>query len=149
MEGAERLHALPSRLLGLAALQADRIVGEALAGTGARKWHYAVLATLVDDGPAGQARLAERSGIYRSDLVGVLAELGAAGHVDRVPDPTDRRRNVVSATAAGVRRLAELDGLVQAAQERLLAPLDRAQRAQLVNLLRALTGASTSPGERG
>jgi MarR family transcriptional regulator, lower aerobic nicotinate degradation pathway regulator len=135
VEGADRLHALPSRLLGLAALRAEREVAEALAGTGARKWHYAVLAALVDHGPVSQSGLAERSGIYRSDLVAVLAELTGVGYVAREPDPADRRRNVVTATEAGERRLAELETLVAAAQDRILTALTTAQRAQLVRLL--------------
>jgi hypothetical protein len=42
----ERLRALPSRLLNLAAIYAQRQVGERLATLGSRKWHYAILAAL-------------------------------------------------------------------------------------------------------
>ena len=78
--------------------RAEWIVGEGLATRGARKWHYAVLAALEEHGPASQATLSDRAGLYRSDLVAVLNELEVAGHVQRAPDPDDRRRNVITIT---------------------------------------------------
>ena len=52
---ARRLRRRPTRLLSLAAIHSDRQVNEALARADARKWHYAVLATLDEAGPASQA----------------------------------------------------------------------------------------------
>ena len=137
-EAAGRLRGLPTRLLSLAALRSDRVVTEALAAVGARKWHYAVLATLEQFGAASQAQLSDRTRIYRSDLVSVLNELADEGFVERGPDPADRRRNVVSLTTAGRRRLKRLDKLVAAVQDDVFAPLDAAQRAQLAALLTVL-----------
>ncbi|XIE79101.1 MarR family transcriptional regulator [Streptomyces sp. SBR177] len=87
-QAPDRLRALPSRLLALTSARADRLVGERLAVEGARKWHYAVLASLDAYGPASQADLSRRTGIYRSDLVAVINELEAGGHVARTPTPT-------------------------------------------------------------
>jgi len=130
-----RLRALPSRLLGRCATQAERTVGAALAREDARKWHYAVLAALADSGPASQAALSRHTGIYRSDLVAVINELAERGVVERAPDPDDRRRNVISLTARGRRHLERLDTLVGDAQDELLAPLSRSERDQLTALL--------------
>jgi hypothetical protein len=47
---------------------AERLVNEGLAGADARKWHYAVRVALQESGPASQATLSRRAGIYRSDL---------------------------------------------------------------------------------
>src|SRR6266511_3911047 len=63
-----RLRRLPSRLLTQTAMHADRLVNEGLARADDRKWHYAVLAALQEFGPASQAALSRRTGIYRSDL---------------------------------------------------------------------------------
>jgi DNA-binding MarR family transcriptional regulator len=131
----ERLRALPSRLLGLCSAQADRTVGGALAQADARRWHYAVLAALAESGPASQAQLSRHTRIYRSDLVAVINELADRGIVERAPDPGDRRRNVITLTARGRRHLERLDALVGDAQDELLAPLSRAERAQLTALL--------------
>jgi len=130
-----RLRALPSRLLGQCAAQAERTVGAALTQADARKWHYAVLAALADSGPASQATLSRHTGIYRSDLVAVINELADGGIVERAPDPADRRRNVISLTERGRRHLERLDTLVGDAQDELLAPLSASERDQLTALL--------------
>jgi DNA-binding MarR family transcriptional regulator len=135
---AARLRRLPTRLLSMAAVAADRRVTEELARADARKWHYAVLATLDEFGPASQSELSSRTAIYRSDLVAVLNELTAQGLVDRGPDPGDRRRNVVTLTETGRQRLVRLDELLAGVEDEVLAPLSRAQRDQLHHLLTLL-----------
>ncbi|MEU4883413.1 MarR family winged helix-turn-helix transcriptional regulator [Streptomyces althioticus] len=133
-----RLRAIPSRLLAGSALVADRLVGERLAAEGAHKWHFAVLLTLAEAGPASQAELSRRTGIHRSDMVAVLNELADTDCVRRDPDPADRRRNVITLTAAGRRRLARLDALIREAQDELLAPLTPDERDELTRLLATL-----------
>lgn len=137
-EGPAPLRELPSRLLSLTALTADRLVNEGLAGLDARKWHYAALATLRESGPASQAALSRRTGIYRSDLVAVINELAGRGLVERAPDPDDRRRNVITMTARGRAHLRRLDALLAQVQDELLAPLSGPEREQLTGLLARL-----------
>lgn len=134
----ERLSNLPSRLLSLLALHADRQVGERLAVVGARKWHYAVLAVLAASGPLSQADLSRGTGIYRSDMVALINELTGQGLVERVPDVTDRRRNMITITSPGRRRLRRLDKIIGAVQDNLLAPLTTSEREQLIQLLARL-----------
>ncbi|ROO88220.1 DNA-binding MarR family transcriptional regulator [Actinocorallia herbida] len=134
-ETPERLRRLPSRLLSMAAADADRVVGAGLAAEDARKWHYAVLASLREFGPASQADLSRRTGIYRSDMVGLLNELAERGFVERAPDPADRRRNVITLTAQGRHRLERLDELQADLQDQVLTPLSPAERELLVELL--------------
>jgi MarR family transcriptional regulator, lower aerobic nicotinate degradation pathway regulator len=133
-----RLRSLPSRLLTQTAMHADRLVTQGLAGADARKWHYAVLASLQEFGPASQAALSRRTDIYRSDLVAVINELAGRGFVGRAPDPADRRRNVITMTPHGRRHLRRLDKLVATIQDELLAPLTQPERDQLVRLLTRL-----------
>ncbi|MEU5275237.1 MarR family transcriptional regulator [Streptomyces asoensis] len=135
----DRLRAVPSRLLAGASIVADRLVGERLAAEDAHKWHFAVLVTLAETGAASQAELSRRTGIYRSDMVAVLNELAAGAYVRREPDPADRRRNVISLTPAGRRRLERLDTLIADAQRELLAPLAPEQQRELIALLTLLT----------
>lgn len=135
----DRLRAIPSRLLAGASIVADRLVTERLTAEGAHRWHFAVLVALAEAGAASQARLSRRTGIYRSDMVTVLNALADGGYIRRDPDPADRRRNVITLTAAGHDRLERLDALIAAAQRELLAPLTPAQQDELTRLLITLT----------
>lgn len=130
-----RLRALPTWLLNQAALQGQRIGAETLAAVGAHRTHYAVLAALDEFGPDSQAELGRRCGIDPSDMVALMGLLTGDGLVERQPDPADRRRNLVSITRAGRRRLGELAEVVGAAQDELLKPLSDAERGRLVALL--------------
>jgi MarR family transcriptional regulator, lower aerobic nicotinate degradation pathway regulator len=130
-----RLRALPSRLINQAAIVANRLVADGLSGAGMRRHHYALLATLADIGPASQADLSRSTMIDRSDTVAAVNDLSGQGLVERAPDPADRRRNVVTITAAGRRQLRTLDRLVAGTQDALLAGLSADERAQLVGLL--------------
>jgi DNA-binding MarR family transcriptional regulator len=132
---ATRLTNLTTRILSMAANHADRIVTERLAVVGARKWHYAVLATLEEFGPASQAQLSDHTRIHRSDVVAVIDELADDALVKRSPDPADGRRNVITITAKGRRRLRRLDTLLANVQDEILALLDARERRQLHALL--------------
>ncbi|MEU0836351.1 MarR family transcriptional regulator [Streptomyces sp. NPDC005969] len=135
---AARLRNLGTRLLSLAAIQSDRLVNEELARADARKWHYAVLATLDEFGPASQAELSRCTGIYRSDIVAVVNELAERRLVERSPNPADRRRNIITLTAQGHRQLLKLDKLLTEVENEVLAPLSPSEREQLARLLAAL-----------
>jgi len=136
----ERLRALPSRLLNLAAGYAQRQVGERLATLDSRKWHYATLAALEEFGPDSQSGLSDRTGIYRSDLVATINELTARGLVVRAADPADRRRNAITLTDKGRRQLKQLDLLIADAQADFLAPLSESDRAELIRILKLIVG---------
>ncbi|XVV17058.1 MarR family winged helix-turn-helix transcriptional regulator [Actinoplanes sp. CA-131856] len=137
---SERLENLTTRALSLAAMRSDRVVNERLAGAGSRKWHYAVLAALDEGGAASQAGLSRATGIYGSDIVAVVTELADRELVERSPDPADRRRNVVTLTAAGRRKLVKLDLLLRSVQDEVFAELTRAEREQLTALLAKVGG---------
>ncbi|WP_049569260.1 MarR family winged helix-turn-helix transcriptional regulator [Nonomuraea sp. SBT364] len=133
-----RLRGRASRLLAQLTNQSDRLMNEGLSLVDARKWHYAVLASLHEFGPGSQATLSRRTGIFRSDMVGVLNELAERDLVERVPDPDDRRRNVISITPQGRRHLRRLDKVLDDLHDELLAPLTSAERTEFVRLLTRL-----------
>jgi DNA-binding MarR family transcriptional regulator len=133
-----RLRNMPSRLLTHTAMHAERLVNEGLAKVDAQKWHYAVLVALHEFGPASQATLSRRTDIYRSDLVGVINKLAERSYVKRAPDSTDRRRNVITLTPQGRRRMRQLDKLLAGIQDDLLAPLSQPERDQLTGMLTRL-----------
>lgn len=137
-DAPQRLQRLPSWLLSASALVGDRLVNEALATEGVRKYHFRVLVALSDDGPLSQADLGRRLSIDRSDMAAVVAELEQRGLVARARDDRDRRRNVVTVTAVGEDALARMDAAIAAAQDELLAPLAAPERQQLTELLTRL-----------
>ncbi|WP_028812794.1 MarR family winged helix-turn-helix transcriptional regulator [Streptomyces flavidovirens] len=134
----DRLRRRASRLLSQLTMRSDRLITEGLARADARKWHYAVLASLQEYGPGSQAELSRRSGIYRSDMVGVLNELAERDLVERAPDPDDRRRNVITISTQGRRHLRVLDKVLDDLHDELLAPLSPAERDEFLQLLTRL-----------
>jgi DNA-binding MarR family transcriptional regulator len=113
-------------------------VSEGLAGVGTRRHHFSLLAALDEVGPASQAELSRRTTIDRSDVVAAINELVEQGYIERSPDPADRRRNVVTMTAAGRTRLRQLDRLLAGVQDQLLGPLSPHDRIHLITLLTRL-----------
>ncbi|EHR49852.1 transcriptional regulator [Saccharomonospora marina XMU15] len=134
----ERLRTLPSWLLSQTAVPAHRLVSQRLAAVGARGYHFRLLAALDDFGAASQATLGRRSGIHLSDVVAAVNELAEGGFVRRSPDPSDRRRNVITITEAGRQRLRELADVLATVQDELLAPFSVPEREELVRLLTVL-----------
>jgi DNA-binding MarR family transcriptional regulator len=75
-----------------------------------------------------------------SGVVRWVDELAAHKLVRRTQNPNDRRRNVVTITAAGRRRLDALDTRLRRAQRDLLGTLSDKERDQLAALLGRLLG---------
>jgi DNA-binding MarR family transcriptional regulator len=122
-------------LLGQASRRAHDLVTEALSPDGIGRQHFAVLASLAEDGPASQAGLGRRLWLDRSDTHAIVSALEESGLIQRTGDPADQRRKVVAITADGRRTLKELRRKIQSAQEQILAPLDPGEREQLIALL--------------
>jgi len=105
-------------------------------GLGAQE--YLVLDQLRVLGQASQTELADALGIDRSNHATIAAELCDRGLAERSRDHADRRRYVLRLSPAGERLLTRTEGAIGAAEDELLAPLDRDRREQLYDLLRRL-----------
>ena len=138
----ERLNDRPTWLISRAYARATGLLKEGFAqgGDGLRGYHYRLLAALDEQGPASQAALGRGTGIDRSDVTAALVDLEERGLGRRDVNQDDRRRNIVSITAAGVQRLEALETIVDEVQERLLAPLSESERRQFVALMRRIAG---------
>jgi DNA-binding MarR family transcriptional regulator len=135
-----RVRDRPTWLISRTYARSHRILNDAFAqsGTGLRSYHYRLLAALDESGPSSQADLARGTSVDRSDVVSVLGDLEQAGLIQRIADPANRRRNIVTLTQAGKKQLKALDQVVSKAQERVMEPLSTSERAQLLKLLRRL-----------
>ncbi len=107
--------------------------------------HY-LLGLLHDHGATGQRELGEAMGVDPSVLVTLLNPLEAGGFVSRERDPADRRRHVVTLTAAGRRHFESATRAQREAEDAMFAALDDDQRQQLEAVLVALR-ANLSSGQ--
>lgn len=105
------------------------------------------------DGAAGEAGaaaspsdLAERAGVTRATMTGLLDGLEREGFIEREPDPQDRRMLAVRITDLGRERLESmLPGYFQLVSK-LMSPLAEPQREALIQLL-TLLRAPHAPAE--
>ena len=141
----------PARLRGLTSWQANKV---SILGARMTARHmpltarsdFAVMAALEEYGILSQADLGRRLGLDRNDVSGIVTRLVDGGHVERETDPANRRRNVITLTAAGKRYLEEIQRHADAAQDELLAGLSSAERRQLNQLLaKLLSGHRSQP----
>lgn len=110
----------------------------ALAAHGLKARSYSVLVLASGDARPSQRELAEFLRLDPSQVVSLVDELQSRSLVERLPDPSDRRANVVVATEAGRALIAAARESAQAAEERVHAQLTASERAALTALLRRL-----------
>lgn len=127
-----------STLLAWLGREATARVRRAMRPLGVGAQQFLVLEQLRVLVRASQAELADALGLDRSNLAAIAAELSDRGLVERGRDDVDRRRYVLRLTPPGERLLRRAEVAIKAAEEDLLAPLDREQRDQLYALLRRL-----------
>jgi MarR family transcriptional regulator, lower aerobic nicotinate degradation pathway regulator len=134
-EAPARLRRKPSWLIGRVSARAHRLIGETMAAADGHAYHFAILAALDEFGPDSQVRIGRRCGIDQSDMHAMLNELTEQRHVARTPDAGDRRRNLITLTDAGRRRLEELDTRLTRVQDDVLNALSATERDTLIALL--------------
>ncbi|GAA2097214.1 hypothetical protein GCM10009759_27160 [Kitasatospora saccharophila] len=121
----------------LGALAADRFAAR-VEELGLKPKHAGLLAALDAGSAASQQELAARLGVAPSLIVSLADQLQALGAVERLRDPDDRRRQVLTLTPEGRRLLSRCAEAAEAADAELAAGLDPDRRAALAEGLRAL-----------
>ncbi|MEO5672285.1 MAG: MarR family transcriptional regulator [Ramlibacter sp.] len=101
---------------------------------------FGVLTILKAHPGLGQSSLARALGFDKVTVLRVLRGLETRGFVARAPAADNKRNVSVALTPHGVAVLAQAQKPAERAYKRLLAPLDRAQQGQLLELLQVLTG---------
>lgn len=104
-----------------------------------------VLATVMRDGPLPIGTLADLEHVSAPTATKVVEKLHAAGLVDRIGDPTDRRVSLVSATPDGVTLLEEHRAHKTAWLSTRLAELDDDEIGRLAGALDVLERLTEPP----
>lgn len=131
----QRLLQTPTWLLTHVATRASRLSREAFATVAAGRYEYALLCALEEFAPCHQAELGARLGINKKDVAERTRDLVEQGFASRSEDPADPRRNVVTITPEGTRRLKQIETALRGAQESLLGDLSERDRGHLLSLL--------------
>lgn len=110
-----------------------------LAAHGLSMWGYIVLTALDHSSVRTQAALAESIGADKTRIITTLDQLQESGHIERMPDPDDRRARLLTITESGrtVKNAAQAD--IQRGEERLLGQLPAQDRSTFLRVLRQLT----------
>jgi MarR family transcriptional regulator, lower aerobic nicotinate degradation pathway regulator len=135
-----RVKDLPTWLISRAYARSSGLLnaGFEAHGSGLRSYHFRLLAALEEWGPASQAELGRSTGLDRSDVTAALAELESRSLIERTVDPENKRRNIVTLTPEGGEQLRDLDMVIGAIQDELLAPLTAAERREFITLMTRL-----------
>ncbi|WP_136706106.1 MarR family winged helix-turn-helix transcriptional regulator [Agromyces sp. H66] len=96
---------------------------------------YAALHVLVEHPAISQRELGDRAGLDRSTAADLVQRLVGRGWILRARDVSDGRRRVLSLTPAARRAADAFAPRVAAVQDRLLEPLDAAERERFLALL--------------
>ncbi len=99
---------------------------------------WAALARLAECGAQSQNQLGRLTSMDAATIKGVVDRLNARGFTSTRPDPEDSRRLIVELSPAGADVYVRAAPIALEITSRTLAPLDEAERAQLVALLRRI-----------
>jgi len=114
------------------------LTAEALAPFGVSGRELAVLTVLAGQEPGSQQQAAQRLGVDRTTMVGLVDALEDKGLVRRRAHAEDRRRNLIELTEAGRDTLRRADDASRDAERRFLAPLSARDAGHLKAVLLAL-----------
>lgn len=124
---------------------AGQLYTQGMAEIGLQPQHVAILQLLSEEGTMNQNRLASRTRIDKSALVGLLNGLETQHLVERRPHPHDRRAFEVHLTSTGTAKLLEAERVNADVTAEFFAPLTPEERQTLHDLLTRLASNHTSP----
>jgi DNA-binding MarR family transcriptional regulator len=125
----------------MAPLVRDMIAAEQpiLDAHGLTMWGYIVLLALDRSSMRTQAALAESIGADKTRIIRTLDELQHDGHIERQPDPDDRRVRLLAITESGRAIKDAVQADIQRGEERWLGELSADERRVFLKVLRRLT----------
>jgi len=125
----------PGHLIRRAHQLAVAVFMEETAEFGVTPVQFAILNALIEDPGEDQVTLAGKVAFDAATFGSVIGRLEARGWVKRKPDGKDRRRKLLWVTPDGQKAALAMKRAVAKAQTRILGPLERDERDQLIALL--------------
>jgi MarR family transcriptional regulator, lower aerobic nicotinate degradation pathway regulator len=138
------LHALPGHHIRRLQQIAVAVFLQETEGHAITPVQYAALQTVADQPGIDQRTLAGEIAFDTSTIASVIDRLEARGLLARSTSAEDKRVRLLTLTAEGDAVLAALAAGVQRAQQRMLAPLPKPQRAEFMRMLRTLVSANNA-----
>lgn len=117
-------------------------------GRGRHRFHEA-LAAHAERGRVRMGDLAAALGVTARNITTIVDGLEGEGLLTRQPHPTDRRVILLELTEKGRAHIAQIHTLHRATAERFFAPLDAAERGELLGLLAKVRGGAAGAGATG
>jgi DNA-binding MarR family transcriptional regulator len=111
------------------------VVAEILAPEDMTPLLWSVMATVEEAPGSGQKQAADAMGVDAVNFGQMIDVLEGKGLIERRIDPGDRRARKLHVTERGTSLRGRLRPTLLSAQERLLAPLSKAERAALLDML--------------
>lgn len=139
LHNLSQLYARPGFLLRRAHQISAAVFEDECRSVGLTPAQFGVLSVLRANPGLDQSTLARALGFDKVTVLRVLRGLEARGLITRAPAPASRRNLSISLAAAGLALLKQAQAPAERAYRRLMAPLDKAQQTQLVELLQLLT----------
>lgn len=144
---AGNLSQSPGFLLSRVGTAIQSAFKEILAHRQMRPLHFLVLTALSSEDGVSQQELCRALTIDSGNMVQLIDRLEELELAQRSPDPNDRRRHVVTITAAGRKALAGIGAQVAEMEQEFFSPLAEGERTRLVKTLGKLY-ANTAEGRR-
>ena len=108
------------------------------------RWWVLILLMRESDNIAAPSTLADKAGISRASMTGLLDGLERDGLIERIFDAADRRRIRIHLTAAGQAKLDAVMPDYYQRVRRLMAPLAESERVQFMSLLSRIQAGTTA-----
>jgi MarR family transcriptional regulator, lower aerobic nicotinate degradation pathway regulator len=129
----------PGYLIRRAHQTSMAIFAEELASFEVTALQFAILQALVDEPGADQITVAQRVALDAATSGSVIMRLEERGWLRREPSPTDKRRKLLWLTTEGEKQAMDMKKHAKRVQQRLLAALNEAERAQFLALLKRIS----------
>jgi DNA-binding MarR family transcriptional regulator len=130
-----RLEAQVGFLIRRAHQRATAIFNRQFASSGLSAVQFAALVKVRDEGRVSQNQLGRLVNLDPVTIMGVISRLGDRDLIRRTPDPSDKRRTLLSITAIGLKLVEDMQAVGHQVSADTLAPLDEQEKAQFLRLL--------------